>query len=141
MGHDWQDATCEAPKTCARCGLTEGSALGHDEVIDATEEATCTENGLTEGTYCPGCGLVYQQQEIPAARYSFGDWTVKTQPTAEAEGEELRTCADCGETESRAIAKLPADKNNTPQILAFALIALVGIGTGVVVFLLRKKRA
>lgn len=27
--HDWQEATCEAPKTCAKCGETEGEALGH----------------------------------------------------------------------------------------------------------------
>ena len=29
-GHDWKDATCTAPKTCSRCGATEGNALGHD---------------------------------------------------------------------------------------------------------------
>ena len=29
-GHDWKDATCTAPKTCGRCGETEGVALGHD---------------------------------------------------------------------------------------------------------------
>lgn len=32
IGHDWIDATCDAPKTCARenCGATEGDPLGHD---------------------------------------------------------------------------------------------------------------
>lgn len=35
--HEWQDATCLAPKTCA-CGATEGEALGHTP----GEEATCT---------------------------------------------------------------------------------------------------
>ena len=30
LGHDWADATCTAPKTCSRCGATEGNALGHD---------------------------------------------------------------------------------------------------------------
>ena len=28
--HDWADATCTAPKTCALCGATEGEALGHN---------------------------------------------------------------------------------------------------------------
>ena len=28
-GHVWVDATCTAPKTCAVCGQTEGTALGH----------------------------------------------------------------------------------------------------------------
>ena len=27
--HDWVDATCSAPKTCTKCGETEGEALGH----------------------------------------------------------------------------------------------------------------
>ena len=40
LGHDWADATCDMPKTCTRCGLTEGSALGHRY-----------ENG-----YCADCG-------------------------------------------------------------------------------------
>ena len=29
-GHDWKEATCTDPKTCSRCGDTEGKALGHD---------------------------------------------------------------------------------------------------------------
>lgn len=28
--HEWTDATCTAPKTCAKCGETEGEPLGHD---------------------------------------------------------------------------------------------------------------
>ena len=27
--HDWQDATCTAPKTCTSCNKTEGEAMGH----------------------------------------------------------------------------------------------------------------
>lgn len=32
QGHDWQEATCETPKTCKRagCSATEGRPLGHD---------------------------------------------------------------------------------------------------------------
>ena len=37
LGHSWQDAGCVTAKTCSRCGLTEGAALGHDWA-----EATCT---------------------------------------------------------------------------------------------------
>ena len=50
LGHNWQDAICEAPKTCTACGVTEGEALGHNWQ-DATCEApkTCTACGVTEG--------------------------------------------------------------------------------------------
>ena len=27
--HSWQDETCEAPRTCVKCGKTEGKPLGH----------------------------------------------------------------------------------------------------------------
>ena len=35
--HEWQNATCGAPKTCAKCGATEGETLAH-----TWAEATCT---------------------------------------------------------------------------------------------------
>ena len=44
--HDWEEATCEKPKTCAKCGETEGEALGH-----VWEEATCT-----KAKACSVCG-------------------------------------------------------------------------------------
>ena len=28
--HEWKEATCLEPKTCSKCGRTEGDALGHD---------------------------------------------------------------------------------------------------------------
>jgi uncharacterized protein YjdB len=28
--HDWQEATCTEPKTCKKCGQTEGEVLGHE---------------------------------------------------------------------------------------------------------------
>ena len=32
LGHTWDNATCEAPKTCSVCKVTEGEALGHNYV-------------------------------------------------------------------------------------------------------------
>ena len=50
LGHSWVDATCAAPKTCSVCNKTEGEALGHSWV-DATTEApkTCSVCAATEG--------------------------------------------------------------------------------------------
>ena len=49
-GHSWKEATCTQPKTCSRCGTTEGTALGHSWQ-DATYTApkTCRKCGMTEG--------------------------------------------------------------------------------------------
>lgn len=50
--HEWLDATCLEPKTCAVCGAVEGEALGHDW-SDACIAAPkrCVRCGITEGTY------------------------------------------------------------------------------------------
>lgn len=44
--HEWAEAACDTPKTCAKCGQTEGEALGHTWV-----EATCA-----EAKHCELCG-------------------------------------------------------------------------------------
>ena len=50
LAHSWQDATCDAPKTCSLCQATEGEALSHD-MAPANHQApsTCTLCGHTEG--------------------------------------------------------------------------------------------
>ena len=65
--HSWVNANCTVAKTCSTCGMTEGYALGHTNVIDSAKAPTCTETGLTEGKHCSVCGTVTTaQQSIPA---------------------------------------------------------------------------
>ena len=49
--HMWMDATCLVPTTCAKCGATNGSALGH-RWVDATCSApkTCSLCHMVEGS-------------------------------------------------------------------------------------------
>ena len=49
-GHAWEEATCEAPKTCSVCKITEGQASGHTWA-EATylKPKTCTTCEKTEG--------------------------------------------------------------------------------------------
>ena len=80
--HDWSDATCTTPKTCSKCGETEGEPLGHTEEVIPAVAPTCTETGLTEGKKCSVCGeITVQQQVVDALGHDF------------AEG----TCTRCGE--------------------------------------------
>ena len=54
--HEWVDATCDAPKTCKDCGLTEGSASGHDfKKIFSTDGYNI---GSTVIQKCKKCGFV-----------------------------------------------------------------------------------
>lgn len=50
QGHIWTAATCTAPRTCSVCGATEGEPLGHDwKAATCTEPKTCTVCGETTG--------------------------------------------------------------------------------------------
>ena len=99
--HNWSDATCTAPKTCSKCGETEGEALGHTWV-DATCKVakTCSVCAETDGE---------------ALGHTWVDATCETPKTcsvcAETEGEALghtwvdatcetpKTCSKCGLSE------------------------------------------
>lgn len=49
--HSFSDATCTKPKTCTKCGATEGSALGHKfSAATCAAPKTCSVCKVTEGT-------------------------------------------------------------------------------------------
>ncbi|MBQ7255860.1 MAG: hypothetical protein IJS31_06435 [Oscillospiraceae bacterium] len=79
-GHKWdsgeivQNAGCtdEGVKkfTCTNCGTTRTEAIspiGHDPVTDSAVSATCTEDGLTEGSHCANCNAILTAQQIVPA--------------------------------------------------------------------------
>ncbi|MCR5799760.1 MAG: hypothetical protein K6G69_06765 [Lachnospiraceae bacterium] len=75
LAHEWEEATCTEPRTCKKCGATEGEPLGHD-----WKEATCTEPQT-----CIRCGETYGE---PLGH----DWKEATCTTP-------KTCMICGATE------------------------------------------
>lgn len=79
MEHEWAEATCTEPKTCVKCGETEGEAAGHE-----WEDATCT-----EAKTCSICG----ETEGKALGHEWEDATCT----------EAKTCSVCGETEGKAL--------------------------------------
>lgn len=75
--HSYKDATCTTPKTCSKCGATEGSAAGHSwNAATCTAPKTCSKCGATEGS----------------AEHSWNAATC-TAP---------KTCSKCGVTEGSA---------------------------------------
>jgi len=92
LGHNWDVADCEVPKTCTACGETQGAALGHDwNEATCTEPKTCEVCDKTEGT-------------------SLGhDWD-------EATCADPKTCGRCLETEGEALGHDWQDADcDTPQ--------------------------
>lgn len=50
LKHDWEEATCKNPKTCSKCGKTEGSTLDHEwKAPTCTEPKTCELCGKKKG--------------------------------------------------------------------------------------------
>lgn len=109
MGHTWKDATCIEPKTCSICKTIDGSAKGHTPVTDPAVAATCVIVGKTEGSHCSVCNSVLTaQREIAAIGHAYSK-TVK-EPTCTEEGYTTYTCS-CGDTYSEKIDCSPHDYN------------------------------
>ena len=74
-------------------------ALGHTVVEDAGHAATCLEDGLTDGSHCSTCGLVFEEQEvIPATGHTpASEWTTVLEPTCTEDGTQVKYCVTCGQ--------------------------------------------
>lgn len=95
LGHEWVNATCTEPKTCSRCGETQGEPLGHTvKSWKEDKESTCSEPGIKSGT-CTVCGERIET-EIPLLEHAPGEWEITVQPTASKEGTRVKKCTVCG---------------------------------------------
>lgn len=77
--HEWAQASCEAAKTCSKCGETEGEPLGH-----TWQEATCTAPRT-----CTVCG----ETQGKALAHTW----------LEANFQDSKTCQVCGKTEGEPL--------------------------------------
>ena len=70
-------------------------------MIDEAVAATCTETGLTEGSHCSVCPMVFTaQQTIPATGHSYKE-VAETAPTCTKVGYTAGTvCSGCGDVKS-----------------------------------------
>lgn len=151
-------ATAELEHFSTYIVVDEDSEPHKHEYASAVTAPTCTEDGYT--TYTCACGDSYTDDKVSALGHSFGAWSETKAPSADAAGEETRTCEACGATETREIATLtPSDSDETEPAeteptdtaadsgasgntgIIIAVIAAV-LALGVAVLLLtRRKRA
>ena len=102
LGHAWSSGTvttaptCSATGvrtyTCSRCDAKRTESIpmtAHTPEIVPGKDATCTDDGLTEGSKCSVCGTVLkEQEEIPAKGH--------TPSEAKKENEKAATCTEAG---------------------------------------------
>lgn len=84
LSHEWVEATCTEPKTCSKCGETEGEALGH-----TWNDATCT---------APKTCSVCAETEGEALGHTEGEWETVEPATLIQAGSQRQLCSVCGET-------------------------------------------
>ena len=46
--HQWSPATCTSPQTCEKCGISNGTPLGHDWIQTDPSTRTCSRCGIKE---------------------------------------------------------------------------------------------
>ncbi len=97
LGHTWSDATCENPKTCTVCNITEGEPLEHMVEKWATEkESTCTALGSKSGV-CSICNNTITEK-IPLLEHELGEWEISVPATFSDSGYRIKKCLLCGMT-------------------------------------------
>ena len=88
LGHDYEAATCQNPKTCKRCNATSGKKAAHSYVGgDCKTKSKCKYCGL-EGSY---------------GEHQYGKETVTKEATYIEKGEKTKTCKVCGEKKTEEI--------------------------------------
>lgn len=90
--------------------------VAHELVIDEAEEATCEEEGKTEGKHCSVCNEVLVEQEIvPALGHSYTNYVSDNNATCEEDGTKTAKCDNCDKTDT--ITDVGSAKGHIEEII------------------------
>lgn len=109
--HDWTNATCKAPKTCTKCGLTEGEFGEHNY-----------QNGI-----CADCGISKPVEVLSNAILSFNNVSNRVSCDSNCQ---IWQANGITFTNSGSVR----DKCNPVQCVAQSKIVINGIGISEIVF-------
>ena len=103
--HHWKPASCTAPETCEVCGETRGQALAHTWMpADCEHPKTCSVCGATEGE---ALGHDWTAADCETPRYCRvcrkSDGEALGHSWLDADCDNPRRCANCGKTEGNAL--------------------------------------
>ncbi len=107
--HQWQDATCMEPRTCAECGKTEGEPTVHKfQPADCIHPRTCEYCGLAEGKTAEH---IWKEADCTTPKTCTVCGTTEGEPAPhswqDATTDAPKTCDVCGATEGEPIKTDP----------------------------------
>ena len=111
LGHDWKAATCTDPKTCSRCGATDGAALGHDY-------------DMTQWGYKKADGHAHVCKRDPAHH----DTVVAHTSSGPATSTTPETCTVCGYVIAPATGGGSTSGGDSGGVTTYAITASAGEG-------------
>ena len=76
--HEWLDANCTAPKTCSKCGKTEGSASAEHTLTNGFECSVCKKRFLTSIEEAIQIGTSYEKGKY-STEYYYVELTLDNQ--------------------------------------------------------------
>ncbi len=131
VAHTFDNKDCAHRSNCTICKYVK---LGGEHQVETVKgfDATCTEDGLTDGEKCLNCGEVIKAQEV-----------IKAEGHQEEayEGDGIK-CGVCGEIIKAPTATPQPAKNNTwIWIVLGAVVVLGGAGAAFYFFWFKKKQA
>ena len=107
-GHEHQYTEKKVDATCTEKGYTEHTCEcgdkytdnevdpAHKEEVVPGKEATCLEDGLTEGKKCSVCNeVLVAQTPILSEGHKYGEWKVVKEATYEEVGSKEKECSVC----------------------------------------------
>ena len=107
--------------TC-ECGDTYNDNVvkaAHTEEILPAKEATCAQEGLTQGKKCSVCGeILVAQEPIAMTEHQYGEWSVVKNATYTEVGSKEKACTVCGNKETEEI---PVKENSGPYNIVYRL--------------------
>lgn len=116
LDHRWRDATCDEPKTCKRCADTRGDALGHAwEVATCEVPATCSRCGKTQGEARGHSFSGGSCVEAPVCDVCGNEGNLAAHSWQAATRTAPKTCEVCGATEGEPLTALEAFPLGQPR--------------------------
>lgn len=91
----------------------------HTVAHSAASQANCEQPGMTEGTYCPVCGLTLsgRVETSPALGHAWSEWVVTKNATATKLGARERTCGTCGKKETESFGGIITGDSEAAQAI------------------------